>query len=52
MLCISQFIPSAETQVGASAFAFVALLLLALPVEFTFHVLFELPRLAERRRTF
>ncbi len=39
-------------QSGAHRFAFVALLLLALPVELTFHVLFALPRLAERKRQF
>jgi len=40
------------SQSGAGLFAFVALLLLALPVVFTFHVLFALPRFADRRRTF
>ena len=40
-------------QSGAGRFAFVALLLLALPVEaFTFHRLLALPRLHERRVTF
>ena len=39
-------------QSGQPRFAFVALLLLALPVVFTFHVLFALPRLAERKRQF
>jgi len=39
-------------QSGAGVFAFVALLLLALPDVFTFHTLFALPRLADRRRTF
>ena len=40
------------SQSGAGRFAFVALLLLALPLELTFHALFALPRLADRRRTF
>lgn len=40
------------SQSGAGLFAFVALLLLALPVVFTFHVLLALPRFADRRRTF
>ena len=39
-------------QSGAGLFAFVALLLLALPVVLTFHVVFALPRFAERNRTF
>jgi hypothetical protein len=39
-------------QSGAHRFAFVALLLLALPVELTFHALLPLPRFAERRRQF
>ena len=39
-------------QSGQPRLAFVALLLLALPVEFTFHALFALPRLAERKRQF
>ena len=39
-------------QSGAHRFAFVALLLLALPVVLTFHVLFALPRFAERKRQF
>ena len=39
-------------QSGAGLFAFVALLLLALPLELTFHTLLALPRLAERTRTF
>ena len=38
--------------IGEKRLALLALLLLTLPLEFTFHVLFELPRLAERRRTF
>ena len=37
---------------GENLFALLALLLLTLPLELTFHVLFALPRLAERRRTF
>ena len=37
---------------GTSAFALFALLLFTLPEEFTFHVLFALPRLALRNRTF
>ena len=40
------------SQSGAGRFAFVALLLLALPAVLTFHTLLALPRLAERRRTF
>lgn len=39
-------------QSGAGLFAFVALLLLAFPDVLTFHVLFALPRFAERSRTF
>ena len=39
-------------QSGQPRFAFVALLLLALPVVLTFHVLYALPRLAERNRQF
>lgn len=39
-------------QSGASLYAFVALLLLALPEVLTFHVLLALPRLAERKRQF
>ena len=41
-----------SAQSGANRFEFVALLLLTLPVEFTFQVLFALPRLALRRRAF
>ena len=37
---------------GAGRSAFVALLLLTLPVVLTFHVLLALPRFADRRRTF
>jgi hypothetical protein len=40
------------TQSGAQRFAFVALLLLALPDVFTFHALLALPRFAERNRQF
>jgi hypothetical protein len=39
-------------QSGQPRFAFVALLLLALPLVFTFHTLLALPRLAERKRQF
>lgn len=39
------------SQSGAGLFAFVALLLLTLPVVLTFHALFAVPRLADRRRT-
>jgi hypothetical protein len=39
-------------QSGHPRFAFVALLLLAFPDVFTFHVLFALPRFAERNRQF
>ena len=39
-------------QSGHPRFAFVALLLLTLPDVFTFHVLFALPRFAERNRQF
>ena len=39
-------------QSGAHRFAFVALLLLALPVVLTFQVLFALPRDADRNRQF
>ena len=38
--------------IGAKRQEFDALLLLTLPLELTFQVLFALPRLAERRRTF
>lgn len=38
--------------IGEKRFALLALLLLTLPLAFTFHVLYALPRLAERRRTF
>ena len=38
--------------IGEKRLALLALLLLTLPLEFTFHVLFELLRLAERKRTF
>ena len=44
--------PAGIPQSGAGLFAFVALLLLALPLVLTFHVLLALPRLAERKRTF
>ena len=39
-------------QSGAGRFAFVALLLLALPEALTFQALYALPRFAERNRTF
>ena len=51
MLCISFHAPFAFT-IGLNLFALLALLLLTLPLELTFHVLFALPRFAERRRTF
>ena len=50
--CAAGLIRPQMIQSGAHRFAFVAVLLLALPVEFTFHALFALPRLAERKRQF
>ena len=38
--------------IGANLFELLALLLLTLPDELTFHVLYALPRFAERNRTF
>ncbi len=38
--------------IGENLFALLALLLLTLPLELTFHVLFALPRFADRKRTF
>ena len=46
------FAPFGLAQSGAKPNVFVALLLLAYPVEFTFQALFALPRFAERRREF
>ena len=39
-------------QSGAGRFAFVALLLLALPEEFKYHVLYAFERFADLKRTF
>ena len=38
--------------IGLNLFELLALLLLTLPLELTFHVLFALPRFADRKRTF
>lgn len=43
---------SQVAQSGAKRFALIALLLLTLPLAFTYQVLFALPRFALRRRTF
>ena len=52
-LCYAEaFLHFRMAQSGAQRLAFDALLLLALPVELTFHVLLALPRFAERNRQF
>ena len=49
MLCSGLYV-SEKKRSGAHARALIALLLLTLPEVLTFHVLLELPLLAERKR--